>query len=830
MYTGTVRVRSRPAIVLALMVALSMAGRARGTTSDAARPGESSGVDATTPLPTLDARPEPGGWFAGDIHVHRSCGGAPVSVTSIRNTMVSQDVDIVSLLADMGNGEVLNPATDLPKVNGLDDPASQSGRILHWDAEWHWDATYFQYPHQALGGHLVCLGLTEAHQIWNESTSAIIDWAHQQGGIAGFAHFQYLDELLPRDLTCCTPFEYPVEVALGNADFISQDVTGSDAAMHAYYRLLNCGFRPGFAAGSDSPCGSTVGPMLTYAQGGTLTYRNWINAIAAGRTVVSRNGRHEFLNLRVNGTATPGDEISLSGPGTVQVSARWTANQTRSGTLDLVQNGVVVASKDVNVNSTTADSLVATIEFPTSGWLCARVWGPNGHEVHTAAVFVTVNGAPIRASKQDALYYVHWIDQLIERTSPGGDWNGYFPTQLAAAQARYQAARAVYQGIADSFGPDSLLSIFSLGDTPATENVSDGQPIEVGVKFRAAQEGYITGMRFFRGNAANGTHVGHLWSRTGTLLAQTTFTNETDIGWQEASFTTPVAITPNTTYVASYHGIDFYSETSGFFASATVNGPLRAPANGEDGPNGVHAFTPTTAFPTQPNQSTNYWVDVLFRPADLTPPTVTETVPFADAANVPVNVVVLATFSESVDASTITDETFALVGPGATPIAATVAYDAATHTASCTPAAPLADSTTYVATLLGGGSGPRIEDAGGNALAATVTWSFTTAPESTVGVDPRAPRGLRLTAVPNPARGSLTLSVEAPKGGYDALDVVDVSGRIVRRLGTPSHTPGRWSLRWDGNDDAGQHVRAGVYFAHLRSRNQSVVLRVAIVP
>jgi hypothetical protein len=87
------------------MVALSMAGSAHGATSDATRPGESPGVDATTPLPALDARPEPGGWFAGDIHVHRSCGSAPVTVTSIRNTMVSQYVDFVSLLPDMGNGE-----------------------------------------------------------------------------------------------------------------------------------------------------------------------------------------------------------------------------------------------------------------------------------------------------------------------------------------------------------------------------------------------------------------------------------------------------------------------------------------------------------------------------------------------------------------------------------------------------------------------------------------------------------------------------------------------------------------------------------------------------
>ncbi|HYG36062.1 MAG TPA: hypothetical protein VEC99_14830, partial [Clostridia bacterium] len=107
----------------------------------------------------LGAGPEPAGWYAGDMHVHRSCGGSPQSVSSIYNAMVNADLHIVSLLADMGNGEVQNPLTDLPKVNGQNDPISTSGRIVHWDAEWHWDATYTQFPHQALGGHVVALGL-----------------------------------------------------------------------------------------------------------------------------------------------------------------------------------------------------------------------------------------------------------------------------------------------------------------------------------------------------------------------------------------------------------------------------------------------------------------------------------------------------------------------------------------------------------------------------------------------------------------------------------------------------------------------------------------------
>ena len=100
------------------------------------------------------------GWYAGDMHVHRSCGGAPESISSMHDKMATNDLAVISLLADMGNGEVQDATQDLPRVTGADDPASTTGRIVHWDAEWHWDATYTQYPHQALGGHIVALGLT----------------------------------------------------------------------------------------------------------------------------------------------------------------------------------------------------------------------------------------------------------------------------------------------------------------------------------------------------------------------------------------------------------------------------------------------------------------------------------------------------------------------------------------------------------------------------------------------------------------------------------------------------------------------------------------------
>jgi hypothetical protein len=909
------------------------------------------------------AGPEPAGWYCGDMHVHRDCGSTPTNVSGLYSVMVSQDMAVMSLLADMGNGEVQNATTDLPLVNGKDASVSTAGRIVHWDTEWHWDADYTQYPHQALGGHIVALGLTNAHQIWSEPTYPIFAWAHQQRGIGGFAHFEYLNDSFPTNLTCCTPIEYPVEVALGDCDFISEDVGGSDYFIHAYYRLLNCGFRPGFAAGSDWSCGlqsggggiPAIGPLLTYCQvaGGQLTYSNWIHAIALGRTMVSRNGRNEFVSLVVNGTATPGDEIQLSAAGSVPVKVTWTAQTSLTGTLELVCNGAVVASRQATAGPGSPVTLSTTVNFPSSGWLCARRMAPGlGHQAHTAAVFVTVNHAPVRASANDAQFYVQWMENLLAYTSPGGVWNSFFPTTLTAVQARYQTALSMYQQIvtaaggvqpppavpignsnygefadyiwgggawinagrfqavsntavstvyakvgtiaghykcaiyadaggspsaflcgtaevsnptdgwqafaltssftltsgtyywlaiwsddanagiyywdnsgtlrwgqynygtwpnpiattgggnldyciyaAGSAGPaptltsiavtptnatlvtgtsqpftatgtysdgstlnitsqatwsSSLTSVATIaagglataasagtttisaslagvtGSTTLTVQTSalalvttsvpggtvnltysatlaasggtlpyswgmasgslppglslnptsgaitgtptntgvyvftvrvwdnsnpvqtaagqlsmtiaslptvatiwpsttvpgtvDGGPdsaVELGVKFRSDVAGKITGIRFYKATANTGTHVGNLWSSTGTLLGSITFSNETASGWQQMLLAAPLAITSNTVYVASYHAnTGHYSEDDNYFSSKGVDSPpLHALTNGVSGGNGVYAYGASSAFPSLTWNAANYWVDVVFQAA-----------------------------------------------------------------------------------------------------------------------------------------------------------------------------------------------------------------------
>ena len=271
----------------------------------------------------------------------------------------------------------------------------------------------------------------------------------------------------------------------------------------------------------------------------------------------------------------------------------------------------------------------------------------------------------------------------------------------------------------------TTFSLFDNTGTPTVIDNGDGKAIEVGVKIRADVNGYLTGVRFYKAAGNNGTHTAHLWSSTGQLLATATFTSETTSGWQQVNFATPVAITAGATYVASYHTTSgHYSATRNFFGSAVDSGPLHGLANGTSS-NGVYAYG-AGGFPTQSYQSTNYWVDAVFSttaPPDTTAPTVLSVSPTNNATQVATNTPVTVTFNEAMDASTIDATTVRLLD-GATPVAGTVTYNAGTNTATLTPSAALANSKTYMITVTGGASG--VKDLAGNALASTVTPSFTT--------------------------------------------------------------------------------------------------------
>jgi hypothetical protein len=111
-------------------------------------------------------------------------------------------------------------------------------------------------------------------------------------------------------------------------------------------------------------------------------------------------------------------------------------------------------------------------------------------------------------------------------------------------------------------------------------------------------------------------------------------------------------------------------------------------------------------------------------------PTVISTVPVNLATGVPTNQALSATFSVAMNAATINATTFTVSGPGGVAVTGVVAYIPAGTTATFIPAASLAPSTLYTATITTGAT-----DLEGTALAANYVWTFTTAASST-GVPP----------------------------------------------------------------------------------------------
>jgi hypothetical protein len=94
---------------------------------------------------------------------------------------------------------------------------------------------------------------------------------------------------------------------------------------------------------------------------------------------------------------------------------------------------------------------------------------------------------------------------------------------------------------------------------------------------------------------------------------------------------------------------------------------------------------------------------------------------------------------------------------------------------------------------------------------------------------PRAP-GLALLRVhPNPFTGSTGIDVELASGASVTLDVFDVTGRRVRSDARGAMAAGLQRIPFDGRDDAGRALAAGVYFCRVIAGGAGVTGKMVIV-
>ncbi len=83
---------------------------------------------------------------------------------------------------------------------------------------------------------------------------------------------------------------------------------------------------------------------------------------------------------------------------------------------------------------------------------------------------------------------------------------------------------------------------------------------------------------------------------------------------------------------------------------------------------------------------------------------------------------------------------------------------------------------------------------------------------------------------PNPFSRSTVLPYELMRAGTVNLEVFDLGGRRVRRLVEGSLPAGVHQSTWDGADDAGRRLPAGVYLSTLRTGGRTATQRIVLLP
>jgi hypothetical protein len=92
-----------------------------------------------------------------------------------------------------------------------------------------------------------------------------------------------------------------------------------------------------------------------------------------------------------------------------------------------------------------------------------------------------------------------------------------------------------------------------------------------------------------------------------------------------------------------------------------------------------------------------------------------------------------------------------------------------------------------------------------------------------------APAFSLLDAAPNPFGDQTLVRWNLARNSHVQVDVFDVAGRRVTSLVDTSRSAGMGFVRWDGRDDSGRAVAAGVYFIRARAAGETQTKRLVLV-
>lgn len=365
-----------------------------------------------------------------------------------------------------------------PRITGAEHPltAADPMRVLTWALE------VSPFPDTAgRFGHVVGLGLDDPYFCPLDGFPApLLDHVRGQvvagrRALAGYAHVTWpvapdrwpawpfercygADEELPG----FTPYPYlaPLDVVLGRVDFLEAATASwrpspdGDSWTALYYGLLDGGFRPGLAGGSDNTyTGPEVGDCRTWVLvDGPLSGGAWLDGLAAGATSLS-NGPGPLLTLAVDGVPL-GGRVALEGPGevAVRITLRRVGREVDParvgrgdggpsavdtpipGRLQLVRDGgAVVWDVAQPLPAAVAEEVSLEARLPLAGstWLAARWVADEGPAAaHTAALPVELGGERLR--RTDALqHWLAWCRELWDPDAGGGRLESMAPPHCA---------------------------------------------------------------------------------------------------------------------------------------------------------------------------------------------------------------------------------------------------------------------------------------------------------------------------------------------------------------------------------------------------------------
>ncbi|KQV16529.1 Mo-co oxidoreductase dimerization domain protein [Rhizobium sp. Root1203] len=443
-------------------------------------------------------------------------------------------------------------------------------------------------------------------------------------------------------------FSYSVSDGRGGTSSASVSLTVGSQASGA--GLFSSSDAPSVPSGSDSSS-VELGVKFLASAGGAITglryYKSALDTGAHVGSLWSSTGQLLTSATFSNETASGWQTVTFSQPITITAGATYVASYHSNGFYAATPNyftsdhssGALTAPSGANgVYAYGAGSLFPSASYnSTNYWVDVLYQGGSQNTAPVAANdpgYSTAIGTPISIQASALLANDSDPDgDTISITGVSGGVNGTatFDSQsntiTFTPTAGYSGAASFSYTIADAAGATASAqvsvavnnqggeqNVFAAGSTPTIVSVNDNSPVNLGMKFEADTAGWITGIRFYKGDTNTGSHTGYLWTSTGTLLASATFSNETTSGWQSVNLSTQVEIDADTTYVVSYSTNGNYSATAGYFDAETSNGNLQALSSALSGGNGVYAYGSSGLFPTSTYNNTNYYVDVAFKP------------------------------------------------------------------------------------------------------------------------------------------------------------------------------------------------------------------------